>query len=389
MPDPLLFQPLALRGVTAPNRIMLSPMQQYASPDGLAGDFHLVHLGRYALGGVGIVMVEVTAIEPRGRISHHDLGLWDDTQIAPLRRISDFLSNQGAVPAIQLGHAGRKAGIQAPWDGFGPLTEADAARGEAPWSTIGPSALAAGEDWRVPAEMSEADMEANVALWAAAAHRAAQAGFKVVELHGAHGYLLHSFLSPISNRRGDLYGGSLANRMRFPLAVVEAVRAALPADCAFFYRLSALDGVEGGWTLDESIVFCRELLTRGVDLIDCSSGGATADRSFEARVRRGFAFHAPYSRHLRERIDGPVATVGLIVQPDQAEAVLQAGDADLIVVGRELLADPNWPRRAKHLLCGQSYEDWQREAGWWLDKRMPVIAKLRESGETPLTRYRR
>lgn len=388
-PTSRLFTPLPCRGFVAPNRVMVSPMQQYASDDsGQASDFHLVQLGRFAMGGAGMVIAEATAIEPIGRISHMDLGLWSDDQVAPLARIAAFITSQGSIPGIQLVHAGRKGSMQAPWDGMGPLTEADTARGEEPWETIGPSAISPGTGWSVPREMVAADILQSVALWAAAARRAAQAGFRIIDLHGAHGYLLHAFLSPISNHRTDAYGGSLENRMRYPLEVVSAIRAAIPEGCALFYRLSVLDGIEGGWTEDDSLLFCRELLARGVDLIDCSSGGAISDRSSDAGVRRGYAFHAPYSRKLRQDLDGGlVATVGLIVDPHQAEAVLQAGDADVVAIGRELLDDPNWVHHARRALSGEGYDDWPQEAGWWLDKRVGALRKLKEAGETPMTRY--
>lgn len=384
----LLFEPLTIRGFVSRNRVMVSPMQQYASRDGLANDHHLVNLGRFAMGGAGMVIAEATAIEPTGRISNKDLGLWSDKQIEPLARIATFLKSQGSVPGIQLVHAGRKGSMQAPWDGMGPLTAADAARGDPPWPTIGPSAISPGPGWPTPREMSPADIAENVRLWAQAAARAAQAGFAIIDLHGAHGYLLHAFLSPLSNCRADSYGGSLENRMRFPLEVVSAIRAAVPESCALFYRLSLLDGIEGGWTLADSLVFCRELLARGVDVIDCSSGGAIADRSSDTRVRRGYAFHAPYSREIRQGLDGGlIATVGLIVDPFQAEALLQAGDADIVAVGRELLVDPNWAFHAQRALEGENYNAWPREAGWWLDKRIAAIRMLQEEGETPMSRY--
>jgi 2,4-dienoyl-CoA reductase-like NADH-dependent reductase (Old Yellow Enzyme family) len=387
-----LFEPLTIRGFTAPNRIMVSPMQQYACTDnGLANDYHLVHVGRLALGGAGMVVMEAAAIEPRGRMTHMDLGIWSDDHIAPLARVAGFVKQFGAVPGIQLVHAGRKGSMQAPWDGLGPLGAADAARGEAPWPLLGPSAIAAGPGWPVPEALTAAQLREQVRLWADAAGRAAAAGFEIIDFHGAHGYLLHSFLSPLSNQRTDDYGGSLENRMRFPLEVVEAVRAAFPTSGALFYRLSALDGLDGGWTLEESAIFCRELIARGVDVIDVSSGGATADRSSDVRVRRGFAFHAPYSRALKEALGDAVlvATVGLIVDAQQAEAVLHAGDADIVALGREVLNNPNWPLHARNQLDGDAFASWHREAGWWLDKRAKVLEGLAASGETPMSRYRR
>lgn len=384
-----LFQPLAIRGFIAQNRIMVSPMQQYASDDtGLANDFHLVNVGRFALGGAGMVVLEATAIEPRGRMASSDLGLWSDEQIAPLARIARFLKTHGAVPGIQLVHSGRKGAIQPPWHGAGPLTDCDRVeRNDPPWPLIGPSATSAGQGWQTPAEMSIEDIQENIGQWAAAARRAAEAGFEIIDFHGAHGYLLHSFLSPLSNQRNDAYGGSLQNRMRFPLQVVEAVRAAFPASGALFYRISALDGPEGGWSLEDSKIFCRELYARGVDVIDVSSGGATADRSSDTRVRRGFAFHAPYSRQLRESVGGLIATVGLIVDPRQAEAIIEAGDADIIAIGREVLHNPNWPAQARNTLEGEDFLAWHQQAGWWLDKRAAVLKNLTAQGETPMTRY--
>lgn len=367
---------------------MVSPMQQYSSDDsGLANDYHLVHLGRLALGGAGMIVAEASAIEPQGRMAHTDLGLWNDAQVEPLARIARFIKQQGAVPGIQLVHAGRKGSIQAPWDGLGPLTDADRARNEPPWPLVGPSPIAAGPGWPTPEALSVAQIGRLTQLWADSAGRAAAAGFEIIDFHGAHGYLLHSFLSPVSNQRSDEYGGSLENRMRFPLEVVAAVRAAFPATGALFYRLSVVDGLEGGWTLEDSVVFCRELYARGVDVIDVSSGGAIADRSSDARVRRGFAFHAPYSRALREAIGGLVATVGLIVDPHQAEALLQAGDADIVALGRELLLNPHWPHLARAVLEGEDFNTWHREAGWWLDKRAGVLKRLAEAGETPMSRY--
>jgi len=386
----LLFRPLTIRGFTARNRVMVSPMQQYASTrgDGMANDHHLVHLGRFAMGGAGMVITEATAISPEGRMAHADLGLWNDAQIEPLARIARFVEDQNSVPGLQLVHAGRKGAIQAPWDGAGPLTEADTARGEPPWPLIGPTALAAGAGWQTPIEMSQADINRTIADWASAARRAAEAGFRIIDLHGAHGYLLHAFISPLSNTRTDDYGGSRENRMRYPFEVIEEIRRAIPETVALFYRLSILDGLEGGWTVEDSAVFCQGLIDRGVDVIDCSSGGAIADRSGDSRVRRGYAFHAPYSRAIKQVLrGGHVATVGLIVDALQAEAILQAGDADIVAIGRELLIDPNWTYQAREALEGLSFHCWPRESGWWLDKRLQVLRRLSEAGETPMTRY--
>lgn len=386
-----LFRPLELRGVVLPNRVMVSPMCTYSvvGDDGMAGDWHLVHLGRFALGGAGLVVVEATAVEERGRISHGDLGLWNDEQVAPLRPVTTFLEQHGAVPAIQLAHAGRKAATQAPWDGGRPLTLKDAARGEPPWPVVGPTAEPAGpEGWATPAALSADEIRELVTSWADAARRAVEAGFRLIDVHGAHGYLLHSFLSPLSNTRTDGYGGSPANRMRLAIEVTEAMRAAIPDDVPILWRTSVVDGIDGGLTIEDTIAFARELRAHGVDAIDCSSGGVTADRRQDSRVRRGFAFHAPYSRAIKEAIGMPVATVGLVVDPHQAEAILRAGDADIIAIGRELLNEPNWPLHARDALQGGVRHDhWPRQAGWWLDKRLRALRHLAEEGETPMTRY--
>lgn len=384
----MLYSTMTLRGMTSRNRIMVSPMCQYSARDGIANDYHLVHLGRFALGGAGIVIAEATAVEARGRITSGDLGLWCDAQIEPLRRVTEFLREHGAVPGVQLGHAGRKASTQAPWKGHGPLTEADRERGDPPWVVVGPSAIPAGPGWPVPHALSEEDMTAIIDAWCDAAHRADLAGFDIIDFHGAHGYLLHSFLSSLSNHRIDHYGGSIENRMRFPLQVVEAVRRRWPSHKATFYRLSVVDGIEGGWTLQDSEIFCRELYERGVDVIDVSSGGAIADRTSDARIRRTYGFHAPYSAHLRRTLGGLVATVGLVVEGRQAEAILQAGDADLIAVGREFQNDPNWALHAQSQLLGERFSDWPPQSGWWLDKRTSLLTNLQRSGESPLDRYR-
>ncbi len=381
-----LFEPLSLRGATTRNRVMVSPMCMYAAQDGHATDYHLVHLGRFALGGAGIVMAEGTAIDPVGRISHTDLGIWDDAHTASLTRVARFLEEYGAVPGIQLAHAGRKASARAAWAGGAPLTAEDAAGGEAPWPTVAPSPISPGPGWQEPAELSTAEVKESVRQWAAAARRAVEAGFRVVNLHGAHGYLLHSFLSPLANERTDRYGGSPEARMRYPLEVVRAVREAIGQETALFYRVSATDGVDGGLDVADTVTFARELGEAGVDLIDISSGGVVTDRSIDTRVRRGYAFHAGLSREVRDGSGMPVATVGLIVDPHQAEAVLAAGDADVVALGREMLANPQWAHHAQRTLLG-TFDDWHREAGWAVAAQSAGIERLATAGETPMTRY--
>lgn len=333
-----LFAPLSLRSVTFPNRVGVSPMCQYSAEQGLASDWHLVHLGARAIGGAGLVMTEAAAVSPEGRISPQDLGLWSDEQVAPLARIASFLSTQGSVPAIQLAHAGRKGSTKRPWDGGGPASPA-----EGGWSpVIAPSAVPFDAGWQVPLALDEQGMARVVDGFAAAARRAVAAGFRVAEVHAAHGYLLHQFLSPISNRRTDAWGGSLENRMRFPLRVVEAVRSAWPDDLPLFLRISATDWFEGGFVPEEAVVFARLARTAGVDLVDCSSGGAHP----RARVPVGPGYQVPFAARIRAEAAVATAAVGLITTARQAEEIVASGQADLVLLGREMLRSPHWALHA-------------------------------------------
>jgi len=338
----VLFEKLALRSITLPNRIGLAPMCQYSAVDGLANDWHLVHLGARAVGGAGLVMTEAVAVSPEGRISPGDLGLWADGQVGPLARIASFLAAQGAVPAIQLAHAGRKASTKRPWDGGGRALPADGG-----WEPVfAPSTVPFDEGWQVPEALDADGMARLAAAFAAAARRAADAGFLVAEIHAAHGYLLHEFLSPIANRRGDAFGGSLEHRMRFPLRVVEAVRAAWPTDLPLFLRLSATDWVDGGFVPDEAVAFAREAKARGVDLVDCSSGGMHP----QAVVPVAPGYQVPFAARIRKEAEVATAAVGLITEPLQAEEILVSGHADLVLLGRELLRNPHWPLAASEQL---------------------------------------
>lgn len=372
-----LFSPLNLRSVTLPNRIMISPMCMYVAHEGKANDFHIVQLGRYALGGAGLVVAEASAVEARGRITHQDTGLWSDDQVEPWRRVTSFLRNHGTVPGIQLAHAGRKASTDLPWKGGACLAE-----GEAP-QTIAPSAVPAGAEWHMPAEMSLADIAALVGAWRDAAARAHAAGFEVIEVHGAHGYLLHSFLSPLSNQRTDAYGGDRAGRMRIVLEIASAIREVWPAHLPLFWRISALDGIEGGWTIEDSVVLSRALGERGVDVIDTSSGGITMDPSTYQRIRRGYGYHTPYAVQIRRETGIRVATVGFIVDAHQAEGILERDEADIIAIGREALVNPHWALDARRALHGRGYDGWPERVGWWLDRREPALRRLEEAGDDP------
>jgi 2,4-dienoyl-CoA reductase-like NADH-dependent reductase (Old Yellow Enzyme family) len=379
MSKPPLFRPLTLRGITAKNRIVISPMCQYSATDGMVNDWHLVHLGKFAQGGAGIVMTEAVAVTPEGRITHGDLGLWHDGQIAPLERIAAFLRDNGAVPAIQLAHAGRKGSMQRPWFGNAALNAEDHARGDKPWRVVAPSPIPMDDGWLLPAELSGDELDALCDQWCLAAARAADAGFELLELHCAHGYLLHSFLSPLSNHRTDDFGGSPERRMRYPLQVIETVRAAWPDSLPLAVRISAVDGVEGGLELQDSIAFAREAKARGVDIIDCSSGGLLGSAT-AARVPRGYGFQVPFAETIRNEVDVLTMAVGLIVHPDQAEAILEQGQADLVAIGREALFDPNWALHAQLELDGDDSEElfagWPKQYGWWLERREPGLRQL-------------
>ena len=342
---PLLFTPITLRGVTARNRIVASPMCQYNSVDGAPNDWQLAHLGRLAIGGCGIIFGEETAVEARGRKTYSCAGLWDDAHIPAYRRINEFLKAYGAVPAIQLGHSGRKASCHDAIKDWAPLTEADAADGFAPWQGVAPSAIPKSPDAHVPKAMDQGDIDTVLQAFAEAARRSHEAGYEICEIHGAHGYLIHQFLSPLTNERTDSYGGSRENRMRFALQVTDAVRAAWPDDKPLFFRLSAVDGEGGLWGIEDSIALARTVKDRGVDVVDCSSGGIVGSASMSI-VPRLPAFQVPFAERIKHEADVPTMAVGLITKGAQAEAVLREGRADLIALARELMWYADWPAHA-------------------------------------------
>jgi 2,4-dienoyl-CoA reductase-like NADH-dependent reductase (Old Yellow Enzyme family) len=336
-----LFTPLTIRGVTFRNRVFVSPMCQYSSENGFPTEWHLVHLGSRAVGGAGLVMQEATAVSAEGRISPVDMGIWSDEHGHRLSRITRFIKAEGAVPGVQLAHAGRKASTAPPWEGGGAVPPESGG-----WQPIAPSAIPFGPGYPMPREMREDDLDEVCDQFIAAARRGVQAGFQVVEIHAAHGYLLHEFLSPLSNRRTDEYGGSLENRMRFPLRIAEAVREVWPSELPVFVRISASDYVEGGWDLEQSVEFVRRMKESGVDLIDCSSGGAVP----ESKPPVGPGYQTPFSAAIRARVGIATAAVGLITEPYQAETILVTGQADAVLLAREFLRDPYWPLHAAHRL---------------------------------------
>ncbi|GLS05528.1 oxidoreductase [Chitiniphilus shinanonensis] len=338
---PHLFEPLTLRGLTLPNRIAVSPMCEYSAEDGFANDWHLVHLGSRAVGGAGLVLFEATAVSPEGRISPQDLGLWRDEQIEPLARIVRFIDDQGSVAGIQLAHAGRKASTWAPGAGDGAVPP-----DQGGWDVVAPSPLPFAGHYPHPHELDRDGIAAVIDDFAAAARRALRAGFRVVEVHAAHGYLLHQFLSPLSNQRGDEYGGSFENRTRLVREVVAAVREVWPEQLPLLVRLSATDWVDGGWSAQDTVKLSQTLKALGADLIDVSSGGMVPD----ARIPVGPGYQTPFAARVRQESGVAVGAVGLITAPAQADHIIRTGQADLVLLARELLRDPYWPLHAAEAL---------------------------------------
>jgi 2,4-dienoyl-CoA reductase-like NADH-dependent reductase (Old Yellow Enzyme family) len=339
---PHIFRPIAFRSVTARNRIMVSPMCQYSATDGVPNDWHLQHLGCRAVGGAGIVFTEVTHVEPRGRISPYCLGLWNDGQRDAFARIVRFVKAQGAAAGIQIGHAGRKGSVARPWDGGKPLTPEQGG-----WQAVAPSPLAFGDGYQVPLEMDRKTIDGTLKLFAENTRRAREAGFDVIEIHSAHGYLIHEFLSPLANRRTDRYGGSFENRIRFLLETIDAVRSEWPDDKPLFVRISSTDWIEGGWDLESSVKLAQALKAGGkVDLIDCSSGGMSAQQKISIHP----GYQVPFAAEIRSRAGIATGAVGLIYSPDMAEQIVANGQADLIIMARAMLNDPYWPLHAAKAL---------------------------------------
>jgi 2,4-dienoyl-CoA reductase-like NADH-dependent reductase (Old Yellow Enzyme family) len=336
-----LFDPFTLRGLVLRNRIAIPAMCQYLARDGLAGDWHFVHYGTRAVGGAGLIVSEAVAVDPRGRISSGDLGLWDDGQVDPLARIVRFAEEQGCPMAAQLAHAGRKGSVGRAWEAQATIPEDGGG-----WPLVAPSPIRFSEAHATPAELDAAGIAAIVGQFAAAARRAHAAGFSAVEIHAAHGYLLHQFLSPLANRRGDGYGGDFDQRVRFLLEVVDAVRETWPERLPLIVRLSATDWIDGGWTPEETVALCRMLKTRGVDLIDVSTGGIAPN----ANIPAGPGFQAGFATRVRREAGIPSAAVGLITAPAQADHIIRSDQADLVLIGREILRNPYWPMTAAHEL---------------------------------------
>lgn len=345
-----LFSPLQLRSLVLPNRIGVSPMCQYSYEDGFSNDWQLVHLGSRAQGGAGLVLVEASAVVPQGRITPGDLGIWKDEHIPGLKRVADFIHSQGARVGIQLAHAGRKASMGVPWAG-----ETLVSPEEGGWQPVGPSAIAFAPGYGLPRALDQDGIDATIEAFRLAARRALKAGFDLVEIHAAHGYLIHEFLSPLSNHRSDLYGGGFENRIRLALQIADAVRNEWPQEMPVFARISATDWTEGGWTPDESVELARLLRERGVDLVDVSSGGNLP----AASIPVGPGFQVPFAARIRKEANVSTAAVGLITKPEQANAIIAGGEADLVLLAREMLRDPYWAVHAAAVL--ENPASWPRQ----------------------------
>ena len=372
-----LFSPLQLRDVTIPNRVMVSPMWQYRGKKGFPTDWHLMHLGRFAAGGAGLVFQEGTTIERRGCGTVGDLGIWDDAFVEPLRRIVDFIRAQGSVPAIQLMHAGRKARQVPPYLGRGPLTDRTGVDDWDDWDMVAPSPLAVGRSFEAPREMTRADIDASLDAWASAARRANEGGYDVAEVHAAHGYLVHEFLSPATNQRSDAYGGDFSGRTRYLMEIIERVREHWPANKPLFVRLSCIDGA--GWEMEDTLKLVPMLAAAGVDLIDCSAGGITGSPLTNGETLR-YCYQAELARQVREVTGVKTAAVGLIVHAQHAEELVASGAADLIAVGREMLYNPNWTLDAAQKLgVDPDFEVINPHTGFWLERRAKSVPELQLS----------
>ena len=375
MGTPLLFQPINIRDVTLKNRVVVAPMHQYAAVKGYPTDWHLMNAGRFAAGGAGLVFIESTKVERRGCGTAGDMGLWDDTYTEHFKRLADFIRSQNSVPAIQLGHSGRKARRFRPWEGGAPLTEEGAIKAGVDdwddWELVAPSAIGSSETEPIPRELSFGEIQKTIENWSEAARRADEAGFEVLEIHAAHGYLLHQFLSPKANLRTDEYGGSESKRMRLPLEIAEAIRANWPEEKPLFIRLSVED--DAGWGPDESVRFSKLVKEKGVDVVDCSSGGMRGSPVLTAGPV-GYGYQVPYAEKIRKEADLMSMAVGLIVHAEQAEEILQSGRADLIAIAREFLHNPNWALDAALKLgVEDAFKVTPPAYDYWLEKRSSSV----------------
>lgn len=379
---PLLFEPYQVRGVTLSNRIAVSPMGTYGAENGDLTPYQFAHYQRMAMGGPGLVVIEQTFVTRAGRVSNGDPGIWADSHIEPFARLVSEMKRYGTKTAIQISHGGRKGGQQRAHHGNGPISERDLAAGDERLFPMGASPIPLAGGWLIPHELTEAEVEGLIEAFVAGGKRAILAGFDILELHMAHGYLLQSFLSPLANQRTDKWGGSLENRMRLPLIIVRRFRDMMPASMPLFVRLSVTDWIDGGWTEDDSVILARELKAAGVDLIDCSSGGNMKQGATNSNLARGPGYQVSLSNGVRHKAEVPTAAVGMIRSAAFAEEILQQGKADLIFIGRQILFNPFWARHAAwELGIDRHFETWPEPYGWWLSKWARALA---ENGEDPL-----
>jgi len=377
-----LFSSLKLRGVKLPNRIVLSPLCMYSAKDGIANDWHFSHLSTFARAKIGLIFAEATAVQKNGRITPFCLGLWNKKQAESLRPIVKFIKEMGSVAGFQLAHAGRKAGTKEPWKGGGPLDDEDIKIGNKPWKTIAPSAIPLAPDWVVPKAMDKSDIQKLINSYVFSAKLALDVGFEVLELHAAHGYLLHSFLSPLSNKRNDSYGGDLLGRTRLIIDIIEALRKEISKDVPLFCRISAVDGIKNGLSLEDSVEISKILSQIGVDVIDCSSGGLMGRPRFVAHdngelmktnIDRGLGFQVPYAHEIKKTSNIKTMAVGVIVDPHQAEEILIDKKADLIAMGRELMYNPFWSlHAAQELKVDPKFSLWPKQYRWGINRRAEI-----------------
>jgi 2,4-dienoyl-CoA reductase-like NADH-dependent reductase (Old Yellow Enzyme family) len=372
-----LFDPLRLRGVTLRNRICVSPMSQYRARDGMANDWHFAHLSRFALGGCAVVFTEATAVSKEARRTHGDLGIWCDEHIAPLERIAKFLKAEQSLAGVQLAHAGRKSSERRPWHGGTPVDNEDVRlRNEEPWQALGPTNEPYDSGWPAPTAMTEKDVRKVIEDFGRAARRADNAGFDLIEVYAAHGFLLHQFYSPLCNTRTDDWGGSFENRIRLSLEVASSIRENWPQEKPLFFRISATDWIDGGWDINDSVALAKALKSRGVDVIDCSSGGIGGPYP-PAQFPLGRAFQSDLSETIRREADIASMAVGFIWEAETANSVVESGKAELVAIGRELLNNPNWAlHAAAELSVDGGYSLWDPAFGWWLNKRDRLMKKL-------------
>ena len=377
-----LFSELTLRGVTFPNRIVLSPLCMYSAKEGVPNDWHFSHLSTFARAKIGCIFAEATAVKKEGRITPFCLGLWNDEQLQAFKPIVNFIKKMGSIPAFQLAHAGRKAGTKEPWRGGLPLDDGDKKNGYDSWDIIAPSDIPVAEGWKVPKSMEKDDINDLVEAYVKSAKLAIKAGFQVLEIHAAHGYLLHSFLSPIANKRNDIYGGDLEGRSRLLKEIAVAIRNNISESIPLFCRISAIDGVENGWDMSDSVQLAKILSNSGVDVVDCSSGGISGRPRFAAKddggvlksnLERGLGFQVPYANKIKKEVNIKTMAVGVIVDPQQAENILKENKADLIAMGRELMYNPFWSlHAAQELKADPEYKMWPDQYRWGVNRRSKI-----------------